>query len=86
MHSEAQLANGLTKAGTSREFELYYRMKGRWRIVEDPDMRSARRRKQQGLTPLQTGTEPNKDDDVEHEDSDCDDVWGSGAMQVPTHV
>ena len=61
-------------------------MKGRWRIVEDPDMRSARRRKQQGLTPLQTGTEPNKDDDVEHEDSDCDDVWGSGAMQVPTHV
>ena len=57
VHSEAQLANGLTKAGTSREFELYYKMKGRWRIMEDPNMMSARRRKQLGLQPLQKETE-----------------------------
>ncbi|OLQ08966.1 hypothetical protein AK812_SmicGene7471 [Symbiodinium microadriaticum] len=42
VHSEAQLANGLTKAGISREFELYYKMNARWRIVEDPNMMSAR--------------------------------------------
>ena len=52
VHSEAQLANGLTKMSTSREFELYYKMGGRWRIVEDPAMMSARRRKAQGLQPL----------------------------------
>ncbi|CAE7277358.1 RE1 [Symbiodinium sp. KB8] len=57
VHSEAQLANGLTKAGTSREFELYYKMKGRWRIMEDPNMMSACRRKQLGLQPLQKETE-----------------------------
>ena len=57
VHSEAQLANGLTKAGLSREFDLYYRMKGQWRIVEDANMMSARRRKQQGLLPLQKETE-----------------------------
>ena len=81
VHSEAQLANGLTKAGTSREFELYYKMRGRWRIVEDPQMMSARRRKQQGLDPLQNETEPKT---REGEDSDDDDVGGLGAMQVPT--
>ena len=66
VHSEAQLANGLTKAGTSREFELYYKMGGRWRIVEDPAMMSARRRKAQGLQPLHSESKGNKRD----EDSD----------------
>ena len=77
VHSEAQLANGLTKAGTSREFELYYKMGGRWRIMEDPSMMSARRRKSLGLQPLQKETE------IVHnvsEDSEC--VPGLEAMQV----
>ncbi|CAE7317363.1 RE1 [Symbiodinium sp. CCMP2456] len=52
VHSEAQLANALTKAGTNRELELYYRMQHNWKIVEDPAMRSARRRKTQGIEPL----------------------------------
>ncbi|CAE6915033.1 unnamed protein product [Symbiodinium sp. CCMP2592] len=56
VHSEAQLANGLTKSGPSREFELFYQMQGRWRTVEDPSMMSARRRKQAGLQPLEAET------------------------------
>ena len=53
VHSEAQLANGLTKAGSGKELELFYRMKQAWRIVEDDQMRSARRRKTQGMEPLE---------------------------------
>ena len=53
VHSEAQLANALTKAQQHRELELYYRMQHQWRIVEDTEMKSARKRKNEGLEPLQ---------------------------------
>eukprot|EP00439_Symbiodinium_sp_Y106_P029505 s2527_g3.t1 len=59
VHSEAQLANSLTKQGGGREIEMYYQMGHRWRIVEDEQMRSARKRKQEGVAPLATG---NKDE------------------------
>ena len=72
VHSEAQLANGLTKSSTSREFELHYKMGGRWRIVEDSTMMSARRRKSKGLPPLQS--ESKKSSNEEEEDSD--NLWG----------
>ena len=52
VHSKAQLANALTKKG-GKEIELYYKMNFRWRIVEDPTMKSARRRRIDGLTPLE---------------------------------
>ncbi|CAE7864870.1 RE1 [Symbiodinium sp. KB8] len=52
VHSEAQLANSLTKANGGHEMELFYRMNHAWRIVEDPSMKSARRRKAEGLPPL----------------------------------
>ncbi|CAE7273716.1 RE1 [Symbiodinium sp. CCMP2592] len=52
VHSEAQLANSLTKHGNCPEIELYYQMQHQWRIVEDEQMRSARRRKQEGIAPL----------------------------------
>ena len=52
VHSEAQLANSLTKGG-SKELELFYRMNAAWRIVEDPNMQSARKRKTKGLEPLE---------------------------------
>ncbi|CAE7790042.1 RE1, partial [Symbiodinium sp. CCMP2456] len=47
VHSEAQRANSLTKAGTvgAREYELYHRMGHQWRLVEDEAMMSAKRRK-----------------------------------------
>ena len=51
VHSEAQLANALTKKG-AKELELFYKMRFMWRIVEDPAMRSARRRRQEGLQPF----------------------------------
>ncbi|CAE7261879.1 RE1 [Symbiodinium sp. CCMP2592] len=54
VHSEAQLANSLTKAGGGRELELYYRMQHSWKIVEDPLMQSARKRRTQGLEPFDT--------------------------------
>ncbi|OLP75192.1 hypothetical protein AK812_SmicGene45051, partial [Symbiodinium microadriaticum] len=38
VHSEAQLANALTKVGNAKEMELFYRMRHHWRIVEDPQM------------------------------------------------
>ena len=53
VHSEAQLANSLTKAGGTKELELYYKMGHQWRIVEDPEMKSARKRRQSGLNPLE---------------------------------
>ena len=52
VHSEAQLANALTKKG-GKELELFYKMRGMWRIVEDPAMRSARKRRQEGLQPFE---------------------------------
>ncbi|CAE7224831.1 RE1 [Symbiodinium sp. KB8] len=59
VHSEAQLANSLTKVGNCRELELYYKMRHQWRIVEDDQMRSARKRKQEGMAPL-AGSEEGK--------------------------
>ena len=53
VHSEAQLSNSLTKARGNHELELFYKMGHQWRIVEDDRMRSSRRRKQDGVAPLQ---------------------------------
>ena len=53
VHSEAQLANSLTKAGGHREYDLFYKMNHQWRLVEDTSMMSAKRRKDLGLLPLE---------------------------------
>jgi hypothetical protein len=53
VHGEAQLSNGLTKANEYKELLLFYRMHHRWRIVEDDEKASARRRKTMGLAPLE---------------------------------
>ena len=58
VHSEAQLANALTKGGACQELELFYKMGHCWRIVEDESMRSARRRKAEGLKPLEESSKP----------------------------
>ena len=52
VHSEAQLSNSLTKQNGGHELELYYKMGHSWRIVEDPSMQSARKRKAAGHSPL----------------------------------
>ena len=61
VHSEAQLSNSFTKASGGRELELYYQMRHRWRIVEDEQMRSARKRRQDGLPPLDVVVEEEKE-------------------------
>lgn len=53
VHGEAQLANGLTKTKEFQQLNLFYKMQQRWRIVEDPEKASARRRKSAGLLPLE---------------------------------
>ncbi|CAE7515030.1 RE1 [Symbiodinium sp. CCMP2456] len=53
VHSEAQLANSLTKAAGLREYELFYKMGHQWRLVEDTTMMSAKRRKELGILPLE---------------------------------
>ena len=60
VHSEAQLGNSLTKKNGGKEMELFYRMQHTWRIVEDPQMRSARKRKQEGLDTFQSGSQLEK--------------------------
>ncbi|CAE7632776.1 RE1 [Symbiodinium sp. CCMP2592] len=63
VHSEAQLANSLTKENGLRELELYYKMRQHWRIVEDERMLSARRRRELGLQPLSQATSEDADKD-----------------------
>ena len=66
VHSDAQLANSLTKADEQYQLSQYYLNKGFWRIVDDADMKSARTRKQLGLGPLEN----------------CDKQPDAGGMQV----
>ena len=58
VHSEAQLANSLTKQGGQREYDLFHKMNHQWRLVEDPTMMSAKRRKELGLAPLEHKDSP----------------------------
>ena len=51
VHSEAQLSNALTKGG-AKELESFYQLGGMWRIVCDAQMRSAKKRRQDGIGPL----------------------------------
>ena len=52
VHSEAQLGNALTKPG-GKELDNFYHMGFQWRIVQDGLMRSARKRRTEGLRPLE---------------------------------
>ena len=52
VHSEAQLANSLTK-NELRQLQLFYSMKQKWKIVQDVTMSSARRRREKGQDPME---------------------------------
>ena len=58
-HSEAQLGNALTKA-KAKELELFYQMGHQWKIVNDDNMRSARKRRQDGLEQLESSSKPHE--------------------------
>ena len=52
VHSDAQIANSLTKGKELHQLHLFYEMNQRWRVVDDETMSSARKRKEKGLKPL----------------------------------
>lgn len=62
VHSEAQLANGLTKSGEHKQLSLFYGMRCRWRVVEDSDMASAKKRREKGLHPLENSNDSKESD------------------------
>ena len=49
VHSDAQLANSLTKGSEQQQLQRFYNLGQVWKIVDDPLMRSARNRKSEGL-------------------------------------
>ena len=53
VHSDAQLANSHTKPTEKHQVQLFQKLKSRWRIIFDPDMQSARRRKSAGLQAME---------------------------------
>eukprot|EP00435_Cladocopium_sp_Y103_P052568 s378_g16.t1 len=53
VHSDAQLANSNTKPTEKHQVHLFQKLKSHWRIIFDPDMQSARRRKSAGLQPME---------------------------------
>ena len=55
VHSDAQLANSLTKDAEQQQLQRFYNLGHRWKIVDDPLMRSARNRKKLGLEVFEEG-------------------------------
>ncbi|CAK0907600.1 unnamed protein product, partial [Prorocentrum cordatum] len=62
VHSDAMLADGLTKDRAAKVLLEFFRSGQRWRLVDDPLHRSARKRKTEGLDKLDHG-KPISDDD-----------------------
>ena len=54
VNGDSQLANALTKSHELHQLIEFNRRDGQWRIVYDPDLLSGRRRKQLGLSSLET--------------------------------
>ena len=63
VHGEANLADSLTKAGAEKVV-LAFLQTGTWSVVEDNAQKSAKKRRKEGLTPLQQEAE----DEMEERD------------------
>ena len=64
VHSDAMLADGLTKDKAARALLEFFRGGQQWRLIEDPLHQSARKRKAKGIGKLDD--EPPADDDGAH--------------------
>ena len=53
VNGDAQLANSLTKSHEQAQLNLFYKLGGRWRLVDDETYTSARKRRQAGTTALE---------------------------------
>ena len=77
VHSEAQLADVMTKSsGPSRNIFAEFMKRDRWRIIFHPQMRSARKRKIEGLNLVENHSDENLNEDERH----------TSAHQQPTLV
>ena len=56
VHSDAQLANSLTKDSEQQQLQRFYNLGQCWKIIDDPLMRSARNRKSAGLEVFEEDT------------------------------
>ena len=54
VNGDSQLSNSLTKEGEPHQIAEYLRRNCRWRIVYDPSLLSGRKRKQLGISSLET--------------------------------
>ncbi|CAK0823415.1 unnamed protein product [Prorocentrum cordatum] len=63
VHSDAMLADGLTKDRAAKVLLEFFRSGQRWRLVDDPLHRSARKRKTEGMDRLDHGKPLSADDD-----------------------
>ena len=52
VNSDAQLSNSLTKDNEPQQLVKFYQLNQNWRIVEDPNMQSAKNRRKQGIGAL----------------------------------
>eukprot|EP00435_Cladocopium_sp_Y103_P031789 s1589_g8.t1 len=52
VHSDAQMANSHTKPSENHQILMFQCLQSKWRIIYDPDMLSARRRKSAGMEPM----------------------------------
>ena len=53
VHGEANLSDSLTKPKAREQLEQFTRSGHKWRLMVDPEMKSAKKRKALGLKPLQ---------------------------------
>ena len=68
VHSDAQLSNSLTK-NEQRQLQLFYKMHQKWRIVQDTNMASAKKRKEQNIDPLTNNITSQHEPDKQQNDS-----------------
>ena len=79
VHSEAQLADSLTKPGAKDPMSRYL-MTGKWTIVWDPEMRSAKERKKLKLPKMQSSGDYRSSKHVEELESFPEGaalIWGA---------
>ena len=59
VHGDAMLANSLTKPHEKHQVLLFVQMGHRWKVVYDENMKSARARKKEGLSAMDSEDKPN---------------------------
>ena len=85
VHSDAQLANTLTKRGEEHQISRFISIGQQWRIIDDPNMFSGRRRRAKGMSPLENVGETPKNEPRVPSNVPCveENTQRQEGMQVP---